>query len=64
MRQRIEALIDPSQVGRLRTKLHSLRKIPVSEKQQAQQKIALAAQQLQLQGHLVDMAKTPTMTAA
>jgi flagellar motor switch protein FliG len=64
MRQRIEALIDPSQVNRLRTKLHRLRKIPVSEKQQAQQKIALAAQQLQLQGHLVELAKTPTMTAA
>lgn len=63
MRTRIESLIAPNEVSRLRKKLRSLRRVASSEKTAAQQKIVQMANQLLQQGHITGYASVAYVAA-
>jgi flagellar motor switch protein FliG len=63
MRTRIESLIAPDEVTRLRKRLRSLRRISNQEKMAAQQKIVQMANQLLQQGHIAGYASVAYVAA-
>ncbi len=63
MRTRIESLIAPNEVSRLRKKLRSFRRVASSEKMAAQQKIVQMANQLLQQGHITGYASVAYVAA-
>ncbi len=64
MRNRIEALVDPKEVKRLRARLQTLRAVKTSEKHFAQNKIAQAANVLLQQGRIAGLANMTILAAA
>jgi len=64
MQNRIEALVDPKEVKRLRARLQSLRAAKTIEKQAAQKKIAQAAHVLIQQGRIAILANMTILAAA
>lgn len=64
MQERIEALVDPKEIKRLRARLQGLRTAKPIEKQSAQNKIAQAAHVLLQQGRLASLSNMSILAAA
>ena len=64
MRERIEALVDPNEIKRLRARLQGLRTAKLTEKQSAQNKIAQAAHVLLQQGRIASLSNMTILAAA
>lgn len=64
MQERIEALVDPKEIKRLRARLQGLRTAKPIEKQSAQNKIAQAAHVLIQQGRIASLSNMSILAAA